>query len=540
MRKKIFKANKIGGATVIISIASLLSYAIGLFRDSILARKFDVSNLTDAYWAAFLIPDIIFNLFIAGALSAAFLPVFSDYLTKDKKEAQKIANTMLTSATILIGILAIIAFIFTDQIFEFLSSLSSNIKGGSGESFDPIMLSNIINMTRILLASAILFAISNTLGNILMSYKHFVAYAISPILYNLGIILGIIFLHDQLGIYSAAVGTIIGAIMHCLIRVIDVSTTGFKYKPQLELRSKGFKQIIKLMIPKSISLIAWQINLLIYAIVGISMIEGSWAAFNFARNIQSFAVSLFGIAFATAVFPHLTQSIAENKKEKYTTHIQKTAQRILFFTIPAMIGLMLMSKIIIEIIFKGGNFNEESVKLTSIILFFFAISIPFESLVHILARGFYAIKNTVTPMLISVTGMTIIALTTIFIAPKYGPQWFSIGFTIGLSTQVVLLSFFLRKHLKNFELLIFIKSISKTIIPSAIMGATVFFLLKTTKTITETLSSISINEKISFLLINIIIITIGVFIFFTSSLLLKSEETSSFKYVLAKIFKKSR
>lgn len=514
MRKKIFKPVAIGGATALISLTSLLSYVIGLARDRIIAVNFGTTKLTDAYNTSFIIPDALFNLFIAGALSAAFLPIFSKYLTKSKEEAHELANTILTGATVLITILSTIAFIFMGQI------VAIAFKDISLE-----MQTEIINMTRLLLPSAILFAISNTLGIILMTYRHFIAYAISPILYNLGIILGIIFLKEEFGIYSAAIGVLIGAFLHCLIRIIDTTVTEYKYKIELKTKHPGLKTVIKLMIPKSISLIAWQINLYLFSSIGMQIVEGGFAAFNYARNIQSFAVSLFGIAFATAIFPSLTQAVNKKNPEKYTEHIQKTIQRILFFTVPAMLGLIIMNKTIIEIILSGGIFDEKSVQLTSIILVFFAISIPFESLVHILARAFYAIQNTITPMIINLIAMFTIGGFTIFVAPKYGIKWFSIGFSVGLIIQVGMLILLLKKHFKNFKTKDFIISISKTIASSTIM---VIVLMLSAKFESKDM------EK----LFGIITIIIGGTSFFIAAALLKSPELSSVKYIIDRILKK--
>ncbi|NHZ86108.1 MAG: murein biosynthesis integral membrane protein MurJ [Planctomycetia bacterium] len=515
MRKVFFKPIKIGSATALIAVTSFLSYAIGLLRDRIIAINFGASSATDTYNASFLIPDFLFNLFIAGALTAAFLPMFTEYLIKDKQQAYKIANTMLTGAVLLIAVLAVIAFIFMPSI---VPAIFSNT--------DPEMQQNIINMTRLILPSAIIFAISNTLGNILMSYKHFVAYAISPILYNLGIILGISFLHDSMGIYSAAIGVLIGATLHAIIRIIDITTTEYKYKPELATSHPGFKKIIKLMIPKSISLIAWQINLYIFAIIGIKLIEGGFAAFNFARNIQSFAVSLFGIAFATAVFPHLATAVSMGDKQKYTDHIQKTVQRILFFTIPAMVGVMILSVQLVELILSGGVFEKKSIELTSVLLFFFAISIPFESLSHIFARSFYAVKNTLTPMIINVMTMVLIALSTIFLAPKYGIEWFSIGFSLGFVFYIFFMVLLLKKHLGKIDIKSFIFSLLKTIIATGIMAIAIL--------VTEPLETI-VMVKIS----HILRVFIGAGTFFLVAFIIKSPEIGSIKYILGRVFKKN-
>ncbi|MBI4231807.1 murein biosynthesis integral membrane protein MurJ, partial [Candidatus Peregrinibacteria bacterium] len=513
MHKKIFKPIQIGGATALIAITSFLSYAIGLVRDRIIAVNFGTSNETDTYNASFLIPDMLFNLFIAGALTAAFMPVFSDYLVKDKREAYRLADTMLTSAVLAIGALAIVAFIFMPHLTSLLFT-----------DTDAAMQKDIINMTRLMLISAILFAISNTLGNILMSYKHFFSYAISPILYNLGIILGVIFLSDKFGIYSAAIGVIIGAGLHCAIRIIDAVMTDYKYKPRLEVSHPGFKKILKLMVPKSISLISWQINLYIYAVVGIKMLEGGLAAFHFARNIQSFAVSLFGISFATAVFPYLANAASKDDKEDYTAHIQKTIQRILFFTIPAMVGIMIMSTQLVELILSGGVFNQKSIDLTSKILFFFAVSIPFEGLSHIFARAYYVRKDTTTPMIINVLSMCVIAFITIFIAPNYGIEWFSIAFSVGFVFYICLMILSTKKHLQNFKTKEFSSSILKTIISSGLMAVVI-------------LLSAPLHKVISTKLADILQLAIGVIGFFSFAIILKSPEVGSIKYIFQRVFK---
>lgn len=515
MYKKILKPINIGSATAIIAITSFLSYAIGLLRDRVIATNFGTTAATDTYNASFLIPDMLFNLFIAGALTAAFLPVFTEHLVKDKNQAREIANTMLTGASLLISGLAVIAFIFMPYLIPKIYTTAT-----------PEMQENIINMTRLMLPSAILFAVSNTLGNILMSYKHFFAYSISPVLYNFGIIAGVVLLQDHIGIYSAAVGVLIGALFHCIVRIIDTFMTEYRYKPQLKVTHPAFKKILKLMIPKSISLIAWQINLYIYAVVGMKIMHGTLSAFNFARNIQSFAVSLFGIAFATAVFPYLTTAVSRKEKDSYTHYIQKTIQRILFFTIPAAIGVMLLAGPLVELILSGGMFDDESIRLTSIILMFFAISIPFESLSHILSRAFYALQNTVTPMLINVSSMTIIALITIFVAPKYGIEWFSIGFSIGFIFYVTMMVIFLRKHLVDFKFGEFFSSLAKTILSTGIMA---IVLLQSTFLETFTTPALAHVARIA----------IGGTVFFIMAFLLKSPEISSITYILKRAFNKN-
>jgi putative peptidoglycan lipid II flippase len=514
--KKIFKPMGLGGASALIAFASFLSYAVGLLRDRTIAVHFGTTTATDTYNASFLIPDILFNLFIAGALVAAFMPIFSEYLEKNRKEAFALANTMISGASLLIAFLAVVAFIFMESIIPAMFP-----------SVDPEGQMNIIYMTRLMLPSAFLFAISNTLGNILMTYRHFFSFAISPVLYNLGIILGIVFLNGKFGIHSAAIGVLIGASFHLLIRLVDIFYTGYKYKPQLKIKHPGFKKIIKLMIPKSISLIAWQLNLYIFAVVGMRMMEGGLAAFNFARNIQSFAVSLFGIAFATAVFPSLNSAISKGDKASFTKNIQTTLHRILFFTIPAMVGLMLLAESVTDLILGGGAFGEESIKLTSIILFFFALSIPLESLNHLFARSFYAMKNTMTPMLINIFSLTVVALITIFVAPVFGIEWFSIGFTVGFVLYNILFITLLKRHLQEFDFKKLFKSLTKTLISTAVMGVIVY--------ISQDLEGIiNVPEKA----FHVSRIALGGITYLSTAYLLKSPEVHSIQFLLKRLIKR--
>lgn len=496
-----------GAATAIVLVTTLLSNFIGLARDKIIALHFGTSTSTDIYNASFLIPDMIFNLFVAGALTAAFMPVFSDYLAKNEEESMKLANTMMNAMTGMIFILALFAFIFINHLIGFLFP-----------NLSPDVQLEIAQMTRLMLPSAMIFAVSNILGNILMSYKHFTAYSISPILYNIGIISGVLLFNEKFGIYSAAIGVLAGAILHCAVRIIDVVKTKYRYSFFLDLKQEGFKKIIKLMIPRALSLIVWQINLYIFAVVGIRMLTGGFAAFNFARNIQSFTTAFIGVSFATAVFPYLTTAVSNNDQKSFTEGMQKTIQNILFYSIPAAVGTLLMSKQIVGLILSGGAFDENSAKMTSLLLLTIAISIPFESLTQVLARGFYAFKNWKTPMTTTVISFAIIGIMTVFIAPSKGIEWLSISYSVGFILLVILQSIFLKKHMKGFDVKEFTKSIIKMFFANGIMALTIIY-----------------TQNFPTLLRIFLAITV----FFATAIILKSKELSGLKLITQKFTRKT-
>jgi len=514
MQKHIFRPVRMGAATAIVLITTLLSNFIGLARDKIIALHFGTSTSTDIYNASFLIPDMIFNLFVAGALTAAFMPIFSDYLAKSEEESIKLANTMMNAMTGIIFILALFAFIFINPLIAFLfPNLSADIQ------------IEIAQMTRLMLPSAMIFAVSNILGNILMSYKHFTSYSISPILYNIGIISGVVLLNEKFGIYSAAIGVLVGAVLHCGIRIIDSLKTNYKYSFFMDIKQEGFKKIMKLMIPRAFSLIMWQINLYVFAVIGMRMLTGGLAAFNFARNIQSFTTALIGVSFATAVFPYLTTAVSNNDQKSFTEGMQKTIQNILFYSIPAAVGTLLMSKEIVGLILRGGAFDENSTKLTSLLLLAIAISIPFESLTQILARGFYAFKNWKTPMITTVISFMTIAIMTAFLAPSKGIEWLSISYSVGFILLVLSQSIFLGKYMKGFDKKEFTTSILKMVLANTLMAIAIFY--------TQNFENI-FGSNISTLLR----ILLAIVIFFVTAIILKSKELSGLKLISQKFTKK--
>lgn len=481
-------------------LASVLSYAAGMLRDRTLSTVFGASRLTDAYNASFLISDFLFNLFIAGALYSAFLPVYTSYLKEDTKEAEKIANTVLTFGAILLSALGIVFFFLTPYLIPAIFS--------NADAADHKM---IIEMSQILLIAPVLFCLSNALGTILMTHKHFIAYAFSGFFYNIGIIGGIFLFHSQMGIYSAAVGAIFGVVLHLLLRLLNLLIIPHKIKFNLSLRHPGIKKIFVLLIPKTINLMTTQAYLWVYTIVGYSLIEGSVAAFNYARNLQSFPVSLFGIAFATAAFPFLSDHAHHKDSKKFSEDFQVSLERILFFTVPAAIGMLLLNKEIVEIILKGGVFDEAAVTLTSSCLLLFVISIPLESAVHLFARGFYAYKNTLTPMFIAIISTVVNIGICIFAAQSIGVQAVGLAFLTGSFIQLILLAVFIIKKLNFFNLKMFGLKIIKVIFASCIMGAAVYIIPV-------------FAGDMNFLTTQIIRVIVGTLIFFALTYLMRCPE----------------
>jgi putative peptidoglycan lipid II flippase len=433
--QKYFRPIGLKAASTILVLASFFSYVAGLLRDLILSYFFGTSGMVDVYYTAFLVPDLIFNMTIAGVLGGVFIPIFRQKFLDNELEAQKLAGAFLVTSQLLILVISVLAYIFMPWITTTFFVDATLVQQ-----------TEIIYMSRIMLLSPIIFALSNSLGSILMSFKHYLSYALSPALYNVGIIAGIFLFYEQHGIYSAVYGVLIGLVLHLAIRFFDLWNLDFKFK--WGFKADGLWEMYKLSIPKSLGLVFWQSSVWVYNIIGYSMVAGSIAAFNYARNVQSFAVSLFGIAVATAVFPFLVDSVKVGDKKLISDKVENAFLQILFFTIPAAFGLAVLSVQATVFLFGRGNFDEQAVILTSGILYFFAFSIPFESLIHLLSRVFYAFKNTWTPVLLNLVFLIVNVYVAFKFADNFGPKIFAISFSFGVIIQVICLLFLVRKYVQ--------------------------------------------------------------------------------------------
>jgi putative peptidoglycan lipid II flippase len=383
--EKNFSINK---AAIIIGVFTILSRLTGLIRDRMFASGFGAGDTLDAYYAAFRIPDFIYNLLILGTLSIAFIPVFSELIVKDKIQANKTANTVLNVSLILVTIVCSIAFIFSKYLTKAL------VPGFTEEK-----LHITINLTRLFLLSPIIFTISNVFTSILNAQKKFIAVGLAPLLYNLGIIVGLLTLYPKFGIYGVGFGVILGAGMHLLIQVPTVVKSGFTWLPIVNLKDVAFLKISKLFIPKIFGLDNSQISLLIGSIVGSLLASGSIAVLNLANNLQAVPVGIFGISIALASFPLLSEAYAKHDENQFLKALEASIMQILFFILPITILFLLLRAHIVRLVYGAGNFTWENTILTFQTLGVFSLSLFSQAISPLLSRCFYARQNTIIPVM---------------------------------------------------------------------------------------------------------------------------------------------
>src|SRR3989339_2203627 len=434
------KSHTITGAAIVIGAASFISKMIALARDRIFAHYFGAGDVMDAYYAAFKIPDLVYTLLIVGALSAGFIPVFVELMHKDEKEAWKVTNTIINVLGILLILISGTLIIFTPQLLHFL------VPGFEGEKFKLTVM-----LSRIMFISPILLGISSIVSGVLQSFKAFLIYSLSPIMYNLGIIIGALFLVPIFGNQGLAMGVVLGALFHLLIQIPSFIQHGFKYQAVFSLKNKNVRKIFKLMLPRSLGMATSQINFLAITIIASTLTSGSLAIFNFADNIQSVPTSIIGFSFAIALFPTLSQLASLNENKKIIKHISETTKQILFLIIPITVIMFLLRAQIVRLILGTGQFDWEATKLTFNALGIFAFSLFAQSIIPVFARSFYALQDTVTPLITSIISTIINVIVAVYLSRSYGILGLIIAYSFSQIFQFVLLWILLHNKLGNLE-----------------------------------------------------------------------------------------
>ncbi|MBU2235520.1 murein biosynthesis integral membrane protein MurJ [Patescibacteria group bacterium] len=464
---KKFQTTIMGGA-IIIGLAQVVSRLLGLLRERMLASTFGAGETLDIYYAAFKIPDFVFNIIVLGALSSAFIPVFMEYWNRDRDqkkssfESFKIANSLLNAILLILVVVGIFVFLFTDQLVSLVAY-----------GFDEEKRKTTAELVRIMYVSVLFFGASNIVSGVLHSFRRFIAYSLAPIMYNLGIIFGIIVFVPEYGIKGLAYGVILGALLHLVVQLPSVIRSGYKYKLTMSLSLPGVKKIGKLMLPRAFGLGVTQINQVVITAIASTLVVGSVAVFSLANNLQYFPISVFGVSLALSAFPVFTQAFTENNTSKFVLHFSQTFRRILFLVIPTSIVVLLLRAQIVRLVLGSGNFDWEDTILTAQTLGFFSLSLFAQSLVPMLARSFYAFQNTKTPVIISVISMAINIVGSVILVQSMGVLGLALAFSIASFVNMILLLAALRARLGDLDDHRIITSTLKIILLSLLMGLVV-------------------------------------------------------------------
>ncbi|OGE36314.1 murein biosynthesis integral membrane protein MurJ [Candidatus Daviesbacteria bacterium RIFCSPLOWO2_01_FULL_39_12] len=455
---------------VIIMATMMLSKILGLVRDRLLAHVFTPDKI-DIFWAAFRLPDLIFQIAILGALSVAFIPVFTEHLEKKgKADAFEMAGAILSVSMAIFLVATILIFIFAQPLISLIIA--------PGFSADRQV--QVVDLTRIILFGQIILVLGSFFIGILQSFQRFVIPAFASVFYNLGIILGIIFLSNSLGIKGAAFGVIIGAALHAAVQLPLVYALGFRFKFPPRFFHPGVKEIASLMSFRTLGLAAEQINETVGLALASLAAIGSVTYLTFAQHLQVVPIGLFGATLAQAALPVLSAERARGRIEELKVTLLTTLHQILFLTLPATAILIVIRIPVVRLIFGASQFDWEATVLTGLTVAYLAIGLAAQSVSLLLVRGFYAMKDTRTPVMVSFIVVALnISLSFYFIKILRLDVW-SIGLANSIAAILSGVLLFLTLHFKvgKFDLSAVLVPFLKMLMATTIMGVALYIPIK--------------------------------------------------------------
>jgi len=465
--KKIINSqqNTVLSAATLIMVMIAVSMILGLIRQRVLASYFDPNSLS-LFFAAFRLPDAIFQILVFGTFSSAFIPVFTKTLKEGETKAWLLAGKVVSiGLAIFLFAVALIGF-FAVRIYSVIAP-----------GFGPTGSAEIAFLARILFAAQGFFVISYVLTGVLESSRRFLVPALAPIFYNIGIILGTIVLTPHYGLTAPAIGVVIGAFAHFIIQYPLSRKLGFRFTWDFK-PDEGVKKIGQLALPRVIDLAFDQIGKSAELFLSSIISQASYTYYTFANSLQLLPVTLFGTSLAKAVLPMLSN--ADGDKKEFRRILLVAVYQAMFFTFPLAAALIALRIPVVRLIYGTKIFDWNSTIQTGTVLSVFAVSIVFQTLISILSRSFFALHDTKTPVKVSFAGLALLVIGDFLLVKgfHFGVWALAASFAFSTFIESIILITLINKRIGEIVNLKFIFRILKIFIATVISGGTMYFMLK--------------------------------------------------------------
>ncbi len=519
--------NTVLSAAFILALAYGVSAVLGLVRSRLLATFFGDSVELSIFYIADRVPSLVYSVLAVGALTTVFIPVFAQELEKGKEKAFKTASNAITLCVLAFLMLALTVVAFAPQIINLISAgkLSTN----------EITLG--AHLMQIMLIGQTLLVLSSFFGCILQSFKYFLIPALAPVLYNLGLIFGIFFLVGRYGIYAPAVGGILGALLHFAIQAVFVRNTGFSYRLRCSLTDTASLKMLKLLPPRILSLAASQISITINNALAIIVSTGSVIYIKFADQLQSFPVNFFGASIALAALPSLSVETGEKDLESFKKTFFNSFFQMMFLAIPASVIFVILRVPVTRLVYGASAFPWDATLQTALILGIFSVAIFSQSAVLLLNRAFYAFKDTMTPLVVSLVSIcttTALSLTAV----KFfglGAWAIAMAITLGSFMDFFLLLTLIQKRIGRLTISDFFTPFAKIALSALAMGISIYGPLKLLD-----VRVFDTTRTLELIVLTTVVIASGIvsYLFFTK--IFRVKEIELFYKLIAKLqFKKA-
>ena len=460
-------ASGLARASLILVIGFLGSRALGVLRNMVLAATFGAGAELDAYFAAFRLPDALFQVIVGAALASAFIPTFASVLNRGSPEAAWRLASASVNILSLVGVIGAWAgFVFAPWIVPWTVAF-----------FPPEQQALTVDLARVMMLSTAFFCASGMITGVLNARFHFLLPALAPWLYNLSIIAGALLLHERVGIMGPALGVAVGAGLHLLVQLPGLALVGMRYRATFNPRTPGVDEVLRLMGPRVLTLGAAQVSWLVTTVLASGLAEGSITALTYAWALVMVPVGIFGMAPATAAFPSLAQAVAQQDWARYRHLLSTGLRRAVFLSVPGSVGLILLREPLVVLLFERGEFDRASTLLTTVVLVFFSVGLFAHVLLEIASRGSYALHDTRTPLLFALLGMGAHAVFSVLLVGLGGAAGLALAMSLSTVVEAVGLLVAVARRTGRFDWHALLASSAKTLAATAAMAGAVALLL---------------------------------------------------------------
>jgi putative peptidoglycan lipid II flippase len=456
-----FARPSLATAAAIVAAGFLASRLLGLLRSVAIADSFGDSPELGAYWVAFRLPDLIFQLLAGATLGSAFIPTFTRLFTKkSEEEAWRLASSVLNLIFIATIIFAVLGFLLAPLLVPAMAPGLTE-RGLA------------IDLTRIMMLSPILFAVSGMFMGILNARHHFLFPAFAPVFYNLAIIVGALIFDS---VEALAIAVVVGAALHLVVQIPALIAIGMRYEPIARWRDAAVQEVGRLMAPRVVGLAAVQFNFLITIFFASTINDEAISAVNFAFLIMMTPLGLFGMAISTAVFPTMAEQAVDDRSELRRT-LGQSLRLILFLTIPASLGLLMLSEPLVAAILEHGAFDAAATDVTAAALVFYSVGLFAHATIEILSRGYYALGDTRTPVTFAVSALVINLVLSAALVGPFEVRGLALAISIAAVIEAGLLFGALNRRLGGIDVAAIRRSLWQTMIATVLMIEVIGFYL---------------------------------------------------------------
>ena len=497
-------------AGLVMTGAAIASRVLGWIRLLVIGAQFGASSELDAYLAAFRIPDAIFQLVVAGALSAALIPVYASYRARgEEHEGWALASSVINLVVIgLAGLSAVMA-IFAPWLVPIIAP-----------GFDAETTALTVQLTQIMLLSPVFIGLGAVLSGLLQTHGVFGPTAVAPLVYNLAIIAAAVFVAPILGIEALAAGVVVGAIGHLVVQVPALRRLDPSWRPRIDLRNRGVRRVGLLMGPRFLGVAAGQINLIVSTALASGLAAGSVTAFTYAFQLSQLPVGIIGVSLAVALFPTLSRDAALGRASEIRRHVNASIRVLFFVSAPLAALMIVLREPLASVFFEYGLFSAESAERTASALAWFAIGVPAHVVVHVLARAFYAMQDTWTPVIWAVVAVVSNIVLMLALVDPYGVEGLALALSVSATLEVLGLLVALRRRLGTLDGRFLLSSLGRSSVATVAAAVVMLATLSALEQLVPELSAGALGRLLSL----VIPATLGALSYLAAAVLIRAPE----------------